>query len=138
MPGLNGLDLQLALGRSANPMPLFPHGQGDIPMSVRCDARRGGGFFEPRPRRKAALLHAIQRALARECVRTRGGAPRRNELCKRFEKLTEREHEVLGHVVRGAEQTDRRRPLGIHGTHGEAAFATSIHDEVACALRGGN
>src|SRR5689334_19158882 len=35
MPGLDGMELQEALGKSANPLPIiFMTGQGDIPTSV--------------------------------------------------------------------------------------------------------
>ena len=44
MPGMNGLDLQAALARTRNPLPiLFLTGHGDIPSSVR--AMRGGRWI---------------------------------------------------------------------------------------------
>ena len=63
MPGMNGLDLQSALARSRNPLPiLFLTGHGDIPSSVV--AMRGGAedFLEKRaPKEK--LLDAVRRSL---------------------------------------------------------------------------
>src|SRR5277367_2043460 len=49
MSGMDGLELQAALGRTSNPLPiLFLTGQGDIPSTVR--AMRGGAtdFLEKR------------------------------------------------------------------------------------------
>jgi two-component system response regulator FixJ len=113
MPGLNGLDLQLALGRRRNPLPvIFLTGQGDIPTSVRA-MREGAEDFLTKTAPKAALLHAIQRALARD-AREREVRARRREICKQFEKLTEREREVLGHVVRGRLNKQIAGDLGIH------------------------
>ena len=66
MPGMNGLDLQLALAQTLNPLPiLFLTGHGDIPSTVR--AMRGGAedFLEKRaPREK--ILDAVKRSLARD------------------------------------------------------------------------
>jgi FixJ family two-component response regulator len=47
------------------------------------------------------LLDAIRRALARD-VCERGERVFRREVSERFETLTQREREVLGHVVRGS------------------------------------
>jgi len=113
MPGLNGLDLQLALGRTRNPIPvIFLTGRGDIPMSVRA-MREGAEDFLTKTAPKAALLNAIQRALARD-AREREERVRRREICARFEKLTEREREVLGHVVRGRLNKQIAGDLRIH------------------------
>ena len=113
MPGLNGLDLQTALGRTRNPLPIvFLTGHGDIPTSVR--AMRGGAEdFLTKTVPKAALLQAIRRALARD-AREREERARRREVCARFEKLTAREREVLGHVVRGRLNKQIAGDLGIH------------------------
>jgi two-component system response regulator FixJ len=113
MPGFNGLDLQLALRRTRNPMPvIFLTGRGDIPTSVRA-MREGAEDFLTKTAPKAALLHAIQRALARD-AREREERARRREVCARLEKLTKREREVLGHVVRGRLNKQIAEDLGIH------------------------
>ena len=66
MPGMDGLDLQAALARTRNPLPiLFLTGHGDIPSSVR--AMRGGAEdFLVKSAPKALLLDAIRRAVARD------------------------------------------------------------------------
>ena len=113
MPGLNGLDLQLALGRTRNPLPvIFLTGQGDIPTSVRA-MREGAEDFLTKTAPKAALLQAIRRALARD-AREREERARRREIGARFEKLTKREREVFGHVVRGRLNKQIAGDLGIH------------------------
>jgi FixJ family two-component response regulator len=100
MPGMNGLELQEALARTDNPLPiLFLTGNGDIPASVR--AMRGGAEdFLTKTAPKAALLDAIRRALARDALERKERLFQR-EARARFDTLTEREREVLGHVIRG-------------------------------------
>ena len=113
MPGMNGLDLQSALARSRNPLPiLFLTGHGDIPSSVR--AMRGGAvdFLEKRAA-KEKLLEAVRRALSRD-AHEREERARRRELRARFDALTERELEVLSHVVQGRLNKQIAADLGIH------------------------
>jgi two-component system, LuxR family, response regulator FixJ len=100
MPGPSGLDLQRALVRSENPLPIvFLTGQGDIPTSV--DAMRAGADdFLTKPVKKEVLFPAIKRALARD-AQDREQRSRRRELRARFDTLTPREREVLAHVLRG-------------------------------------
>lgn len=100
MPGLDGLELQEALAKSANPLPVvFLSAQGDIPTTVRA-MRRGAEDFLTKLSPKAKLLDAVRRALARG-AQERKERGRLQELRGRFEALTPRELEVLEHVVRG-------------------------------------
>jgi len=100
MPGLTGLELQSALARAENPLPIvFVTGQGDIPTSVQA-MRAGAEDFLTKPIRKAVLFPAITRALARDAQERKQRA-RRRELRARFEALTPREREVLTQVLRG-------------------------------------
>ena len=113
MPGMSGLDLQSALARSANPLPiLFLTGQGDIPSSVRAMRDGAEDFLEKRAE-KAQLLEAVKRALARD-AQEREARTRHRELRARFGKLTAREFEVLGHVVRGQLNKQIAGDLDIH------------------------
>jgi len=100
MPGMDGLKLQEALGKSTNPLPIiFLTGQGDIPASV--SAMRGGAEdFLMKRAPKEELLAAIERALEREALE-RKQRGRLQELRQRFGELSERELEVLSHVVQG-------------------------------------
>jgi FixJ family two-component response regulator len=113
MPGLNGLDLQTALAQSSNPLPLlFLTGHGDIASTVH--AMRGGAedFLEKRAP-KEALLDAVTRALARD-ARERSARIRQRELRVRFDSLSERELQVLAHVVQGRLNKQIAGDLGIH------------------------
>lgn len=113
MPGLDGLEFQAALARTANPLPLlFLTGQGDIASSVR--AMRGGAedFLEKRAPRQQ-LLDAVQRALARD-AQEREARERKHALRARFGRLSERELEVLSHVLKGRLNKQIADDLGIN------------------------
>ena len=100
MPGMNGLELQAALQKTANPLPvIFMSGQGDIPSTVRA-MRQGAEDFLTKIAPKEDLLAAIARALERD-TQERKDRQRREELFTRLDRLSERELEVLGHVVLG-------------------------------------
>jgi len=112
MPGMNGLDLQAALARTRDPLPiLFLTGHGDIPSTVRAMRDGAEDFLEKRaPKEK--LLEAVKRALARDAAEHEKRW-RQRELRARFEALSERELEVLGHVVRGRLNKQIADDLGI-------------------------
>jgi FixJ family two-component response regulator len=100
MPGLSGLELQSALARVANPLPIvFLTGKGSISTTVQA-MRAGAEDFLTKPTKKQVLFAAIERALARD-AQAREQHARRRELQARFDALTPREREVLAHVLRG-------------------------------------
>ena len=113
MPEMNGLDLQSALAQSSNPLPiLFLTGHGDIPSSVQAMRDGAEDFLEKRvPKEK--LLDAVTRALARDS-REREARDRGRELRALFNTLTDREREVLSHVVQGRLNKQIAGDLGIH------------------------
>jgi len=113
MPQMSGLDLQSALAQSSNPLPiLFLTGHGDIPSSVQAMREGAEDFLEKRaPKEK--LLDAVTRALARDS-RERAARERQRELRALFGTLTERELEVLSHVVRGQLNKQIAADLGLH------------------------
>ena len=113
MPGLSGLDLQAAMARSNNPLPvLFLTGHGDIPTSVHA-MRQGAEDFLTKRAPKEELLNAVKRALARD-ARERAERIRIQGLRARFDTLSEREREVLQHVLRGQLNKQIAADLGIH------------------------
>jgi FixJ family two-component response regulator len=113
MPGMNGLELQEALAKTANPLPVvFLSAQGDIPTTVRA-MRHGAEDFLTKLSPKQDLLDAIQRAMTR-AAQERKHRERLRSLRARFAALTERELEVLGHVVRGRLNKQIAADLGIN------------------------
>jgi FixJ family two-component response regulator len=113
MPGLSGLELQAALAGSDNPLPvLFLTGHGDIPTSVHA-MRLGAEDFLTKRAPREALLDAVNRALARD-ARERVERARVQEARARFAALTQREREVLEHVLRGQLNKQIAGDLGIH------------------------
>jgi FixJ family two-component response regulator len=100
MPDLDGLELQAALTTDGIERPvIFVTGVGDIPTSVRA-IRAGAVDFLTKPVDHAALLAAIDRAIAHDATaRRRDGALA--PIRRRLQSLTPREREVLDHVVAG-------------------------------------
>jgi FixJ family two-component response regulator len=113
MAGMNGLELQSALAQTVNPLPmLFLTGHGDVPSSVR--AMRGGAedFLEKRAP-KEQLVDAVRRCLAR-AASERQSRTEAHHLRARFDALSERELEVLSHVVQGRLNKQIADDLRIH------------------------
>jgi two-component system response regulator FixJ len=100
MPGMDGLKMQEALAKTVNPLPvIFLTGQGDIPKTVSA-MRSGAEDFLTKRAPKEEVLAAIERAFERE-TQERQERGRLRELRHRFHDLSERELEVLSHVVQG-------------------------------------
>lgn len=113
MPGMSGLELQAALARMGNPLPVvFLSGHGDIPTSVRA-MRQGAEDFLTKLASKEQLLDAVKRALDRD-VRQRAERERLEALHAPFAALTPREQEVLEHIVQGKLNKQIADDLGIH------------------------
>ena len=113
MPEVDGLDLQSALARTENPLPLlFLTGQADTASTVR--AMRGGAEdFLEKTAEKSLLLDAVRRALARG-QQAREERLQQQALRVRFDAISPREREVLGHVLRGRLNKQIAGDLGIH------------------------
>ncbi|HAB19386.1 MAG TPA: response regulator [Verrucomicrobiota bacterium] len=113
MPQLSGLDLQDALTKADIRLPVvFVSGQGDIPKTVLA-MRRGAEDFLTKSCSREVLLEAIHRAVARDATERQTRA-RLHELQAKLEELTEREREVLRHVVQGRLNKQIAADLGIH------------------------
>jgi two-component system response regulator FixJ len=112
MPGVSGLELQATLAKAGHRIPLiFLSGHGDIPTTVQA-MRRGAEDFLTKSAPKEELLETVKRALARD-VRERAERTRVQGLRARFEALTERDGEVLQHVLRGQLNKQIAADLGI-------------------------
>jgi len=112
MPRQSGLDLQEALARSRNPLPVvFLTSKGDIPTSVR--AMRGGAedFLTKRTPR-AKLIEAVDRAFERD-RQERASRVGRAQAREKLAALSERERQVLDGVIRGRLNKEMAEELGI-------------------------
>jgi two-component system response regulator FixJ len=113
MPNMDGMALQRALQETGNPLPvLFLTGHGDIPATVQA-MRSGAEDFLTKHAPKEELIAAVNRALARN-ERDRAERERLRALRQPFEALTEREREVLRHVLQGQLNKQIAGDLGIH------------------------
>lgn len=101
MPGLDGLSLQQSIARTRCTMPIiFLTGRGDIPMSVRA-IKAGAADFLTKPVDVDVLLPTIQKAFAENRCR-RDAQVQQDAIRQRVQTLTERELEVLRHLLTGA------------------------------------
>jgi len=101
MPGLDGLALQQALARTRCTMPvIFLTGRGDIPMSVRA-IKAGAADFLTKPVDVDVLLGALRKAFE-ENARRREEQAEQDAIRERVQTLTERELDVLRHILTGA------------------------------------
>ena len=106
MPRLDGLQLQATLAERAIALPVvFLTGQGDIPASVQA-MRRGAADFLEKHAPMEQLVAAVRRALDADDARS--------DLHERVARLSERELEILRHVVRGRMNKQIAAELGIH------------------------
>lgn len=120
LPGRSGLDFQRELLAANVKVPIiFITGHGDIPMSVQ--AMKGGAIeFLTKPFRDQDLLDAIQIGLERDRARCETERAL-GVLRERFETLTVRERELMGHVVSG------RLNKQIAGDMGISVMTVKIH-----------
>ena len=112
MPGMTGLELQLAMAAWDRAPPIvFITGHGDIPMTVRA-IKAGAVEFLPKPFADAELLAAIHQGLDRD----RGAQQQRDDVAavrERHATLTPRELEVLALTLQGLRNKQTADRLGI-------------------------
>lgn len=100
MPDMDGLELQSALEEMGSTLPIiFITGHGGIPESVKA-LKRGAVDFLEKPFLQETLLQRIEEAIAQD-TQNFAFETKRLDVIKRFEKLTEREIEVLQLMVSG-------------------------------------
>jgi FixJ family two-component response regulator len=100
LPGMSGLAFQQELTKAGVALPIiFVTGHGDVPMTVRA-MKAGAAEFLTKPFDDQVLLDAVLAALERDRARRREDAGVAT-LRSRYDQLTERERQVMGHVVAG-------------------------------------
>jgi FixJ family two-component response regulator len=100
MPGPSGLELQAALVRRGQHLPIiFLTGHGDIRMSVQA-MKAGASDFLTKPVEKHLLLSAVKTAIETH-AKWLEKAMRQQALEEKFATLTTREKQVLSQVVMG-------------------------------------
>ncbi len=112
LPGPSGLDLQAALQRNGNGLPIvFMTGHAEVTAGIQA-MKAGAVDFLLKPVAREALLDALQRALDRDGAQR---AARRDAqtLRARFAALTPREREVFARVVAGRLNKEIADELGI-------------------------
>ncbi|MGD2082024.1 MAG: response regulator [Chromatiales bacterium] len=100
MPQMSGLDLQQAVGQRGVRLPIILFsGYGDVHAAVRA-MKQGALDFLEKPIQGSVLI-----ARVRECLRLEEDAARERERIaayrERLRRLTQREREIMGHLVDG-------------------------------------
>jgi FixJ family two-component response regulator len=100
LPGMSGLAFQQELAKADVALPIiFITGHGDVPMTVRA-MKAGAVEFLTKPFDDQVLLDAVHAAIERDRARRRSDAGLAG-LRGRYQGLTERERQVMSHVVAG-------------------------------------
>ena len=100
LPGMSGLAFQQELTKAGIALPIiFITGHGDVPMTVRA-MKAGAAEFLTTPFDDQVLLDAVHAAIERDRARRREDAGLAT-MRARYEELTERERQVMSHVVAG-------------------------------------
>ena len=112
LPGMSGLTFQQELVKAGIALPvIFISGHGDVPMTVRA-MKAGAADFLTKPFDEQALLDAVEAAIQRDRER-RAQAARLAELDECYRALSQREREVMGHVVAGRANKQIAADLGL-------------------------
>jgi FixJ family two-component response regulator len=100
MPGTSGLDLYEAVVARGDAMPvIFITAFADVPMAVRA-LKSGAVEFVEKPFNRQSLLEKVQRAI-KDDVDRRSRLADREAIRARFQRLTDKEREVLGMIKDG-------------------------------------
>jgi FixJ family two-component response regulator len=100
MPGKSGMELQEELRKADASLPIiFITAHGSIPMGVQA-MKKGAVDFLSKPFEEHDLLAAVRSAVEQSSKALADCAERADALAK-VSRLTEREHEILRHVIAG-------------------------------------
>jgi len=112
MTGMSGLELQAELNRrGADPSIIFISGHGDVQMSVKA-IKAGATNFLEKPFNNDELLTSIREAFS-HADKSKNQRDLTIELRKCHASLTDREKEVLQHVVAGMSNRHLAELLGV-------------------------
>jgi FixJ family two-component response regulator len=119
MAEMSGLALQQKLNELGAALPVIVlTGHGDVPMAVEA-MKAGAVEFLQKPYRDQALLDSINAALAADAAARRSRADAEG-FEQRRAALTEREREVLEHLLAGKTSKETARALAISPRTAEA------------------
>lgn len=112
MPGMGGLDVQLALKARDCPLPVvILTGHGDAPMAAR--AIKDGAFdFVEKPFNNQTLLDIVRKAI-QESEALIQARRRRDEIHRRLQSLSKRERQVFHLILKGKSNLEMAGDLGI-------------------------
>ena len=112
MPEMSGLELQVKMAEMGLDLPhLFLSAHGDVPAAVR--AMQGGAVnFLQKPFNPEDFLNAVQKIVRIACERYESQT-RERDLKDLLERLSGREADVLGELVRGRTSKEIARALAI-------------------------
>jgi len=112
MSGMSGLELQTELARRGTDLSvIFISGHGDVRMSVKA-IKAGAINFLEKPFSNEDLLASIREAF----LRARGNKKQHDlvaEISNKYSSLTDREREVMQHVVAGMSNKNLAELLGV-------------------------
>ncbi|MBE7196527.1 response regulator FixJ [Methylobacterium sp. A49B] len=112
MPGIDGLELLRRLRAAGHALPVvMMTGHGDVPLAVEA-MKLGACDFIEKPFDDDALIQALRSALERGEV-TGAVDPTLREFVRRVGTLSERERQVLDHLVAGRTSKEIGRTLDI-------------------------
>ena len=112
MPGVDGMTLHDKLIQQGCDLPvIFLTGHGDIPMSVSA-MKKGANDFLTKPVDEQVLLTTIAEAIANHQHNHKKRTVD-DSIQLRVNSLTEREHEVMQHVIAGERNKEIAIQLGI-------------------------
>jgi len=144
MPGLSGMDLQEELSKADYHMPIiFITGHGDIPMGVQA-MKKGAVDFLTKPFDDKELLRAVENATEKD-GQGRTEYHEVQDIRRRIESLTAREHEIFRYVITGMlnkqialELKIAEKTVKVHrGRVMEKLGANSVAELVRLAEKGG-